>query len=60
MGVCLVTGGYCHYSGICVFGAFNPFTTIVAYAGLRVNGLQFTKFLSPEFLLYNLLDACII
>ena len=34
VGVCLVTGGYCHYSGIiCMFGAFNPFTTIVAYAG---------------------------
>ena len=35
MGVCLVTGGYCHYSGICGFSAVYEFTTIVAYAGLR-------------------------
>ena len=34
MGVCLVTGGYCHYSGTCGFSAVNEFTTIVAYAGL--------------------------
>ena len=33
MVVCLVTGGYCHYSGICGFSAVYEFTTIVAYAG---------------------------
>ena len=41
MGVCLVTGGYCHYSGICVFGALHFFTTIVAYAGLRAKQCKY-------------------
>ena len=50
MGVCLVTGGYCHYSGICEFGALNLFTTIVAYAGLRVKSILI-------FTLFNLLHA---
>ena len=37
MGVCLVTGGKSHYSGLCVFGAQDVKATILAYAGLRVN-----------------------
>ena len=32
MGVCLVTGGKSHYSGLCIFGAQDVKTTIVAYA----------------------------
>ena len=36
MGVCLVTGGKNHYSGLCVFGAQDVKATILAYAGLRV------------------------
>ena len=48
MGVCLVTGGYCHYSGICVFGALYFFTTIVAYARLRVKGLNTTNISFPH------------
>ena len=37
MAVCLVTGGNYHYSGICDFSAITHYTTIVAYAGQRVN-----------------------
>ena len=37
MGVCLVTGGKSHYSGLYVFGAQDVKATISAYAGLRVN-----------------------
>ena len=38
MGVCLVMSGKSHYSGLCVFGAQDvKATTILAYAGLRVN-----------------------
>ena len=36
MAVCLVTGGNYHYSGLCDFSAITHYTTIVAYAGLRV------------------------
>ena len=36
MGVCLVTGGKSHYSGLCVFGAQDIKATILAYADLRV------------------------
>ena len=36
MGVCLVTGGKSHYSGLCSFGAQDVKATILAYAGLRV------------------------
>ena len=33
MGVCLVTGGKSHYSGLCRFSAQGVKTTIVAYMG---------------------------
>ena len=36
MGVCLVTGGKSHYSGLCDFGAIMHYTTTVAYVHLRV------------------------
>ena len=36
MGVCLVTGGKSHYSGLCDFGAIMHYTDISAYASLRV------------------------
>ena len=36
MGVCLVTGGKSHYSGLCDFGAITHYTTTAAYAHLRV------------------------
>ena len=36
MGVCLVTGGKSHYSGLWFFGAQDVKATILAYAGLRV------------------------
>ena len=38
MGVCLVTGGKSHYSGLCSFGAQDVKATIyiLAYTGLRV------------------------
>ena len=39
MGVCLVTGGKSHYSGLCVFGAQDVKATILAYAGLRVKAV---------------------
>ena len=42
MGVCLVTGGKSHYSGLCDFGAITHYTTTVAYAHLRVNQLRTT------------------
>ena len=41
MGVCLVTSGKSHYSGLCDFGAITHYTTTVAYAHLRVNGSLF-------------------
>ena len=37
MGICLVTGGKSHYSGLRVFGAQDVKATILAYASLRVN-----------------------
>ena len=37
MAVCLVMGGNYHYSGLSNFSAITHYTTIVAYAGLRVN-----------------------
>ena len=36
MAVCFVTGGNYHYSGLCDFSAITHYTTIVAYASLRV------------------------
>ena len=36
MAVRLVMGGNYHYSDICDFSAITHYTTIVAYAGLRV------------------------
>ena len=35
MGVCLVTCGKSHYSGLCDFGAITHYTTTAAYAHLR-------------------------
>ena len=41
MGVCLVTGGKSHYSGLCRFDVQEVKTTIVAYAGLRVKLISY-------------------
>ena len=36
MGVCVVTGGKCHYSGSCRYNAKNAHATGVVYVYLRV------------------------
>ena len=41
MGVCLVTGGKSHYSGLYGFGVQDVKATILAYAGLRVKQPQY-------------------
>ena len=40
MGVCLVACSCGQYTGLCVFGALRKVASILAFAGLRVNGYR--------------------
>ena len=52
MGVCFVTGGKSHYSGLCDFGAIVHYTTTVAHAHLRVNSCNFYSCTNMTFYQY--------